>query len=210
MARLLTRASSQYLSQANPQITSAFSISIKFKTTNVADTQILVGVRDVAGNRGGYLLFRGADAGDKLGAVMLGHGGSGEAASTGSLSSGVWTHAGAVYASSVSRTVYLNGAGDTNTTDTGGPPAPDTLYVGRIEGGAYMDGQCAELAIWNIALTASDMEQLSDGCSPLKIRPASLYDYWRLTGTGNETGYKGNVLVNSGATHGDSHPPVYN
>lgn len=46
----------------------------------------------------------------------------------------------------------------------------------------FADGRVAEAAIWNVALTASEVAALAKGVSPLQIRPASLQAYWPLIG----------------------------
>jgi hypothetical protein len=48
--------------------------------------------------------------------------------------------------------------------------------------GLFLNGQIAEAAVWNVALSAAEIASLSKGFSPLLIRPASLVAYWPLIG----------------------------
>lgn len=95
-------------------------------------------------------------------------------------------HFAGVFASSTSRTAYVDGvAGSTNTTSR----APGSL-AGIAFGAIYndatnvfsgpFDGTIWEAAFWNVALTASEIAALAKGYKPTLIRPASLVSYWPL------------------------------
>lgn len=100
---------------------------------------------------------------------------------------GAWQHAAAVFASTSSRSVYLNGANKGTNTDSS-PVLTNfnTVSTGasRISGSvsSYYTGRIAEAALWNVALTDAEIALLALGYSPLLVRPASLQSYWPLMG----------------------------
>lgn len=60
------------------------------------------------------------------------------------------------------------------------------LFIGqRSDNNAVtaFDGLIAEVAIWNVALSNSNILSLGSGASPLGINPGNLKGYWRLAGT---------------------------
>ncbi len=107
---------------------------------------------------------------------------------SGTVATNTWTHAGAVFASSTSRTIYKNGVAGTANTTSIVPAGIDSIALGKeMSSGDSLDGSLAEVAIWSVALSASEMASLAAGCSPLLIRPASLLAYYPL-GNGHRTG----------------------
>ncbi len=119
---------------------------------------------------------------------------SGIATATASYSANSWSHAAGVWSASNSRTVYFNGGNNaTNTTDLT-PNTPDRLAVGAqrtAPSGAvatYFDGRIAEPAVWNVALSAGEIQALANGVSPLMIRPGALVFYAPLFGRGGASG----------------------
>ena len=96
-------------------------------------------------------------------------------------SSGSWQHIAGVFTSNSSRTVYLGGVAATTNTTTIGTVTPDRLVLGaRNNAGtidSFFDGDVAEAAVWNIALTASDIAALALAVSPLLVRPDALVFY---------------------------------
>jgi hypothetical protein len=97
-----------------------------------------------------------------------------------------WNHCIGIWTSSTSRTVVLNGDWANRGTSTTSKPNP-TFAMSGIGGapntttptwqGARMDGDLAEIAVWDVALTQSETEALAAGAPPLLIRPASLVFY---------------------------------
>jgi hypothetical protein len=89
----------------------------------------------------------------------------------------VYNYGAGVWASSTSRTAWLNnGSG----TDTGGATVVgDTMYIGNGRGGVNwgLSGDLAELAVWNTNLNSDEINALSKGFKPFRIRPQSLWLY---------------------------------
>lgn len=97
-----------------------------------------------------------------------------------------WNHGLAVFTSAVSRQAFLNGIAGTlstvNVVPTGSLLYSVAAFALNGAGGRYFYGDIAELAVWNAALTADEALSLSQGHSPLLIRPQNLMSYAPLEG----------------------------
>ncbi len=109
---------------------------------------------------------------------------SGSANATGATSintSDVWQHAMAIFFTSTDRRVYYNGTEDgTSTTDRSPAGMNKSCIGGRIVGSSIdseIDGELAEVGIWNVGLDAGERAALAAGISPELIRPSALVAY---------------------------------
>lgn len=102
--------------------------------------------------------------------------------SSGTFSASTWNHA-CVVSGATSALAYLNGVAGSATTYSA-PTFTSTTYfeIGRLIGTQYFSGRVAEVGVWSTDLTAAEIGALSDGYTPLQIRPASLVAYWPLGG----------------------------
>lgn len=128
---------------------------------------------------------------------------------------GNWYHVAAVYASSTERYLYLNGTPvATNTT------APITGWSGhrmlvgmRWDGsafGLFADATIAEVALWNVALTATQVYSLGAGKDPRTVSSAAPVLYWPMFGEFSpEIPYTSALaLTLSNSPTKADHPPV--
>jgi hypothetical protein len=153
------------------------------------------------------LVAAGTAGGDPIQAGTTNSGGTGANGTTSTgFTTGPWYHACGVFASTTSRSAYLNGAGKGTDTTSITASADRTLIGARINGGtvgAFYTGRVADAAIWNIDLTDAEVASLATGMSPLLIRPQSLVFYAPLYR--NFVDYKGMSLTNTaGVTVVDS------
>ena len=95
-----------------------------------------------------------------------------------------WHHACFVATNATNRTVYLDGGGAGNDSNSSVfPTGTDVTLIGRretvgaIPTNSYFSGNLAEGAIWNVALTAAEVAILAKGYSPLLVRPQNLVAY---------------------------------
>ena len=92
-----------------------------------------------------------------------------------------WHHCAGIFASSTSRTVYLDGDAANKGTNTGSrtPTANFTKYrVGlSMESGDDWNGRIAHVAVWDIALSEANIQALAAGANPLTIENANLVWY---------------------------------
>lgn len=94
---------------------------------------------------------------------------------------GIWT----AYTSAP--VLYSNGASLTSTSSagSGGTGTLSETAVGSVVYNGtryYGGGRSAEAAVWTIALAAQDGLAVSNGYSPILVRPVSLKAYWPLGG----------------------------
>jgi hypothetical protein len=129
------------------------------------------------------LLLRGDLSGDPVSFFSAAGASNAAAKSTTSFSANTWSHACGVLSSSASRSVYLNAGGvDTETTNLATTGLTQTSigaqrFSTSPSGISFMEGQIAEVGIWNAALTAAEIASLADGMTCDKIRPQSLVFY---------------------------------
>jgi hypothetical protein len=142
-------------------------------------TQAIMSLSTNGGTARYTLAAAGSVGGDPLQAGTTNSGGTGANAVTSSGFSSAWFHGAAVFASTTSRAAYINGGskGTDATNITGGA---DRILIGaRISTtvGAFLLGECAEVGVWNIALSDDDVASLATGMSPLLVRPEGLVFY---------------------------------
>lgn len=109
------------------------------------------------------------------------------ATASAALSNNTWAHVAAVFASTTSRTAYLNGGNagsDANASTPAGVTTTD-MATGSDSGATL---QIALPAIWTAALSAGEIAALAAGLDPrlLQSRRASLADFWPLIGASPE------------------------
>lgn len=180
MARLFTRASSEYLSVGSVAVSDyPFTLACWFNTDSTNEQHFI----SLGGSSGYYHTLQmfsttvrcRSQAGlDYAFASRVG------------LTANTWQHACGVFVAADSRTVYLNGGNPyTNNTDS----VPFNTMTGMSIGcrlatpNFYMSGGIAEAAIWNAALTAAEVASLGAGISPPQVRPDALAAYWPLVNT---------------------------
>lgn len=110
-------------------------------------------------------------------------------------SSGVWYHLAGVKSGTTIR-VYKNGVevGSDATLGSSSLRGAGVSYVGYLSGSSGpFDGIITEVAIWNVALTDSEIASLASGVKgiPLQIRPSNLTVYLPLDSYSDGTAFVG-------------------
>lgn len=112
------------------------------------------------------------------------------------ISTGVWYHVAATFASATSRYAWLDGTPTTQGTTSRVPSGINQITIGceQHSSGTLAlpwHGEIAEVAIWDAALedspgatpgVSSEIASLAKGVSPLLVRPQSLVYYWPIVG----------------------------
>ena len=148
----------------------------------------------------------------KVAASAVGSGSASDATTTANYTIGSWNHCCGVFASSTSRTIYLDGANSVTNTQNRTPLSIGETVIGarRFAGAisAFSDARIAEVGIWNDALTAAEIASLAKGMTCDKVRPQSLVFYAPLVR--DLIDQKGGLTItnNNGATVA-THPRVY-
>jgi hypothetical protein len=88
-----------------------------------------------------------------------------------------WFNALGLFASTTSRTAYVNATAGTPNTDSRSITTEISIRIGRRALANAFTGQLAEFAIWNAALTVGEINSLAQGFKPPRIRPQSLLYY---------------------------------
>jgi parallel beta-helix repeat protein len=128
--------------------------------------------------------------------------------SAATLSANTWYHVAAVFDSGTGQSrIYLNGALDNSAPITGLPVAdPDPYEIGGFSGyGSNLDGHIDELAIFNKALSDSEIAAIynsgSDGICKSAFPPTSgLVSWWRGEGNTSDSVGGNNGTLEGGAT----------
>ena len=150
--------------------------------------------------------------------------------SSSGVATSTWFHMVAQVLANNSHELFVDGSSVGSATAggyTSDIASADTLYIGHVgvtsghgisglQGNKTVDGGIAEVAIWDIQLTANQISALAAGFSPLLIRPDKLLGYWPLGGPyAHATAYidvvGGNTLAQTGsmdATNLEQHPPI--
>lgn len=176
---------SNYYSRTGAVLTTPpITMACWFNIPNITTSGTLMGL----GNDGGSGFFQvsaaGAVAGDPIRAQTQTDGGTASASDTGvGFSANVWNHAAGVFASTTSRTAYLNGTAATTDTTSVANPTPDFTSIGvlrrsTIAAACPSTTLIAEAAIWSAELSADDIASLAAGFSPRMVRADALVAYW--------------------------------
>jgi hypothetical protein len=128
------------------------------------------------------MIADGTTAGDPVVAQSTNTGGTTQHAAQGDFAPTTWQHAAGVWASSTSRTAYLNGAAGTPNTASNTPSGMTKTIIGaRYQGGTrgiFFAGKLAHVAIYNIALSGTDIANLATpGTLPTSVQNANLVFY---------------------------------
>lgn len=124
----------------------------------------------------------------------------------------VWHHIVATYDGSAMK-IYVDGTEQGTRSQSGNiqsrPSTDLTIGIGSSLNGPF-NGELGHVALWDVTLSAEEIESLSNGINPLQIRTSSLSEYWPINGANPEPGIvnKCNATVN-GTTVAEE-PPMPN
>lgn len=214
MARLLN-GSSDYLSSATTPVTDyPLTLAAWGRPHNVTVNMTAIAVEDGSIGKPFVRLQLFGAGGDTLRAQVHSTTSQAQSATTDTYSANTWHHFGGVFPSTTSRTAYLDGVAGAEDTTNISITNIDNINVGRLQFDGtpiqHFDGDLAEVAIWDVALSGAEMASLAQGISPKYIRPQSLVAYWPLYGLSSpEVDFSGGDygLTVTGATASD-HAPI--
>lgn len=135
--------------------------------------------------------------------------------SVAAINNGAWRRVGASKAAGAAANInlYIDGTVSNGAAFDNGP-APNVNNTGELTVGTtqhyaqFFDGEMAEVALWNAALTAGEFASLGKGFSPLTIRPQLLVFYVPIIGRYSP---EVNLIGPSGTLTGTTttaHPPM--
>jgi hypothetical protein len=184
MALAFVRASGQYAEAAGNPLgggtVNVFSIACWYKPSSIANGTAL-GIGDSNSNVYLALGMNGS------GAVFVEL--SGQTATAGTLSNGVWAHIAGVQANVTSRIAYKDGvAGSAQTVSTDLTGADTITAGGLVLNGSrlsFAGGSVAHCAVWSSALSGADVASLAAGARPDAVQSGTLVFYAELDGAGS-------------------------
>jgi hypothetical protein len=203
-------------STSAPATAEPLTIAAWFKSDVNNARTVIVSIADTNISAGPFfaLVEDGTQAGDPICATKFSNTtGAGEAVSTTGFTVGTWHHGCAVFASTTSRTAYIDG-GSANTNTNSRPADAQVVdktaigCLGRATNAAFYNGQIAEVGIWNAALTAAEVASLADGMTCDKVRPQSLVFYAPLVRDLQDV-RGGLTITNNNTATVANHPRVY-
>lgn len=127
-----------------------------------------------------YQLYQGQSSANNVAAGVVNTAGTSANANGSTVTANVWHHTAGVFTSATSRTIYKNGVSVGSNTTSITVATPNSLLVGARYAstlGTYFNGRIADVGLWNISLTASDLLALADGISCEHVRPENLVFY---------------------------------
>lgn len=208
--------STEYLTNASWSgvVSMPLTIAGWFYSDSATARQTICAIVDTATTTNLFMLEAdGGAAGDPIKASQAAGGTVNSASTSTGYSTGVWTHAAAVFATTTSRTAYINGGSSgTSTSTRNNPSGLDSVSIGRLGYSTpinYLNGRTAEVGVWNAELTATEIATLAKGVSPLLVRADALVSYWPIVGrTSPEIDLMGaHPLTLTGTVQVD-HPPM--
>ena len=188
MARAFSSASSQYLERSGDPLGSVpFTFSLWFNPDNATANHPLISLESTSYYDWACLLADGASSGDPL-TVNVASGGGVSIATQNGFTASSWNHAAGTFDSVFgtyigSKYSFLNGTkGAVGSGTTSYMRTPIVLRIGRHVNYGYASCKIAEVGIWNVILTDSEIAALAKGYTPQQIRPKSLIAYYPLGG----------------------------
>ena len=216
MSRSITGGA--YLQVAQTTVTDEpFTIFLWFKRAGneLASTQsfAVIGDDDSAGGNSWMLRINSSDVIQARAENSAGTGGQASAGSTNDTTS--WHSAAYVTSAGNSRFAYLDGTAGGENTGTSTPTSAD-IDVFRIGASSYStptlpaDILAAHVAVWNIALSGTDISNLHGGDNPLAVQAANLVMCYPLVDDDltDHSGSGLNLTNVGGTTHSTDNPTV--
>ncbi len=198
MARLFDDASSQYLEIDQVPLTNHPITMAAWVRSDDADShQVAVGLYDRFSNsRYVVIALGGTVGGDPVRYFVRGTKSSQALSTTTGYSVNTWHHICGRTVSQSDHAVFIDGGSKGTGGGNVGNFENNRTSIGR-EGdsspGSYFSGRIAEVVIWDIALSDSEILYLARRISPLNMRPANIVAYWSLKGIASpEVDWSGN------------------
>lgn len=189
MSRLFVGSNSEYLSVAAARVTGhpcTLACWVYMTTLAAGSDSHILSVANSATDGDLFSLFVD-DPGGQVGAYVAADPTGAAITTSAVLTTGTWHHTCAVFTSTTSRTIYLDGGNAaTDTSNVNADPAGiNRTGVGallRLSIAGFTNGRLAHPGIWNAALNTNEIAALVKGVPPRLIRPASNVNYWPLPG----------------------------
>ena len=211
-SRSFTAASNHSIESTVTAFDVPFSVSVWINPTsliNIMTAFAANGSGTGTGKLRHYMTVTDVGGGDMRMRIVSQAGGDPIAISSNNVVTGSWQHVAGVWASSTSRSIYLQNVKVTNSVSAS-VASSGYIDIGNllpVDLARPWDGAIAEVAVWSVALTDTEVASLSKGISPRKIRPQSLVFYSPLTR--NVQDIRGAAILTDTGTTAADHPRIY-
>lgn len=174
--------SSEYLENTTAVVSNfPFTLSAWVKTT-ATSSQTVVGIF-VSTSSNQYYRITLSAAG--LPTIEASNTTARTASSATAINDGAWHHVAAVFASSTSRTLYVDGVSKaTSTTAATFTATINRLSVGRTSNsapGSYFNGSIDEVSLWSTGLAQADIDAVYNSGRPTDVSASTgILSFWRM------------------------------
>lgn len=202
MARQFVQPGSSMGFSALPVATGPLTLSCWFNRDAVlfsSAAEVLVGFSTTVGTEQSYVL----EVTSSLNVQARQVGGVGPvtsvATSVGAVTNGSWNFAAATFVSISNRRVNLNGTSTTNSNNTffGNSTFGE---VGALNGSREFNGIVSDVAVWNVALTVDQVNQLAARFSPPVVAPQNLVGFFPMNRGGINSSRVSNISLSPTGT----------
>lgn len=215
MSRNFVSASSQYLELASAVVTAApFTFAAWVRAAHgTGNNRAIFSLSNSASDVQFFQLM--LTAGEFVDAVVSDGVGAIDTTTAVQAPNNQWCHVACVYASNISRSVYLNGGNKVSTINDRTPLSVNRTAIGRLTKATpsrFFQGNIGFAALWNGVVSDADIARLAAGSDPRDVRPDLLLPLWELSSGANPEPdtWKGVYpLVVNGATFTSDAPPVF-
>jgi hypothetical protein len=218
MAYDFVRASSQYLNTTSTPVNSTpLTFFYRFRPVNTTDAQAIVTLQNTnADSRIACAYNPGVSPVRAVQSIIVDN--SGTLGTTiineQTISGSVWYSAGVTWSSLTAGVAYLDGSSANSSLSASGAvtlTSIDQILIATRKvsntPGVFFDGNLADIALWNVALTDGEIASLAKGFKPTRIRPQSLVFYAPLIRNLQDT-RGGRAITNNNAATVADHPRV--
>ena len=117
--------------------------------------------------------------------------------SSGTITTGTWTHIGVTFDGSGGVSFYINGSSaGTATAASSNPTNSGSLTIGKAYNGNYFNGKIDEVALFNSALSSSQVASIYNSGVPGNISSLSPLGWWRM---GDNNSGAGTTITDQGS-----------
>lgn len=206
MALLFDDASNEFLEIGSYPITAPpFTFACWVKLGEINREQVFMALQDSSVTNQRFWL---AVLSDNKVYARTGSGPFVAAVSTVTLTTNVWYHLTAVFASTADRRMFVDGADKQTNTSSTAPSGIDTLSIGRASDstpGSYAHADIANPVVYNVALTDSEVAQLAIA-HPHLVRLGGIESHYDFLDTSYQDTIGGYNLATTSAPSISAHP----
>ena len=208
MALSFNSATPDYIYRDAPVTGYPFSISAWVYTIDVPANRVWVSLNDTASDNNNFIGYLGTNS---VAFFFIQNVGTTQTSAGPALSLNTWYHICIVEETSGNHNMVVNGNSYGVSISERTPSSIDRYAIGiraDLTPDLPHNGYIAEVALWNVTLTFGEMKILSQGFSPMFVRPQKLLSYLPLINDNNIDLIDNKIWTTSGSPGIETHPPI--